>query len=134
MQFSIHNPLIIEIINFDCKDCLGFILDYLYSHRLAKYGDEHEDHLKHLIKLLIVHELDEVFNHNDKESTGQKVNNADYLKMEDIEPVTTAPTYQYKFVYVCVQLMIDNIICYTFQSPIGQTVPIENAPMPWLYV
>lgn len=99
MQFSIHNPLIIEIINFDCKECLGFILDYLYSHRMVKYGEEHEEHLKHLTKLLIIQELDEIFNHNDKESAGLKLNNVDYLAMEISETVTTAPTCQYKFVY-----------------------------------
>lgn len=58
MQFSIHNPLIIEIINFDCSECLSLILDFMYTHEMFKCSEEHVEHIKHLVKLLSVSGLD----------------------------------------------------------------------------
>ena len=66
MQFSIHNPLIIEIINFECKECLCYILDYFYSNGDLEFLEEHEEHVKHLVKLLVVPELASIFKESDE--------------------------------------------------------------------
>lgn len=79
MQFSIHNPLIIEIINFECKECLCYILDYFYSNADLEFMEEHEEHVKHLVKLLGVPELASLFK-EPQESVKE----------------TPKPTYQYK--------------------------------------
>lgn len=56
MQFSIHNPLKIEIFNFECEECLCDLMDLVYcSEEVAIFG-EHVEHMKNLTKMLSIHD------------------------------------------------------------------------------
>lgn len=55
MQFSIHNPLKIEIFNFNCEECLSDLLDLVYCEEVAIFG-EHLEHMKNLTKMLSIHD------------------------------------------------------------------------------
>lgn len=60
MQFSIHNPLKIEIFNFDCEECLCDIMDFVYGDEMTEQSiisGEHEDHIQHLCKILSLQEV-----------------------------------------------------------------------------
>lgn len=57
MQFSIHNPLQIEVCNFDCEECLCDVLAFMYCEDVTIFGAEHEEHCKHLGKMLSIQEL-----------------------------------------------------------------------------
>lgn len=60
MQFSIHNPLTIEIYNFECEECLSYIIDFMYcSQDVTIYGD-HSEHIKLLIKILRIDNAQEL--------------------------------------------------------------------------
>ena len=86
LQFSIHNPLKIEICNFDCDECLCDIVDFMYSENITIFG-EHENHIKHLSKLLSVNDL--------LAKTSEEKPNV-ILKVEGINPKTKINTFQYK--------------------------------------
>lgn len=62
MQFSIHNPLQIEVCNFDCEECLSDVLAFMYCEDVTILGSEHEEHCKHLGKMLSIQELVKVLN------------------------------------------------------------------------
>lgn len=62
MQFSIHNPMIIEVCAFACEECLRDVLDFMYCEDVTIFGAEHEDHVRHLGKLLSIQELNKVLN------------------------------------------------------------------------
>ncbi len=53
MQFSIHNPLTIEIYDFECEECLSYIIDFMYcSQDMQPILGDHYEHIKLLIKIL----------------------------------------------------------------------------------
>lgn len=52
MQFSIHNPLTIEIYDFECEECLSYIIDFMYCSQDVTILGDHYEHIKLLIKIL----------------------------------------------------------------------------------
>lgn len=52
MQFSIHNPLTIEICDFECEECLSYIIDFMYCSQDVTLLGDHYEHIKLLIKIL----------------------------------------------------------------------------------
>lgn len=57
LQFSIHNPLKIEICNFDCEDCLGYVIDFMYCSQDFTFIGDHSEHIKLLIKILRIDDV-----------------------------------------------------------------------------
>lgn len=62
MQFSIHNPLTIRVCRFECEECLCDVLAYMYGEDVTILGAEHEQHIRHLGKLLSIQELTNMLN------------------------------------------------------------------------
>lgn len=62
MQFSIHNPLTIRVCRFECEECLCDVLAYMYGEDVTILGAEHEQHIRHLGKLLSIQELTKLLN------------------------------------------------------------------------
>lgn len=60
LKFSINNPLIIEIQNFDCYYCLELMFDFLYSNDII-LSQEHEEHFQSLSKKLGVGDILQIF-------------------------------------------------------------------------
>ncbi|XP_075152511.1 uncharacterized protein LOC142226401 [Haematobia irritans] len=60
LHFSIHNPLKVQIKNFNCSECLQSIGDFFYED-MVTIVKEHIEHFKHLAKILVVGELMKVF-------------------------------------------------------------------------
>uniref|UniRef100_A0A1I8PCG4 Protein krueppel n=1 Tax=Stomoxys calcitrans TaxID=35570 RepID=A0A1I8PCG4_STOCA len=60
LHFSIHNPLKVQIKNFNCTECLQSIGDFFYED-MVTIVKEHIQHFKHLAKILVVGELMKVF-------------------------------------------------------------------------
>lgn len=54
MQFSIHNPLKIEIFNYECEECLCDLMDLVYCNEEVVIFGEHEEHMKTLTKMLSI--------------------------------------------------------------------------------
>lgn len=58
LQFSIHYPLTIEVQQFECAECLGKTIDFMYSDDddevAISEDDEHASHVQHLARLLSI--------------------------------------------------------------------------------
>lgn len=59
MQFSVFNPLKIEILKFECQQCLSSLLDFIYTKKIVVEKD-HEEHIKLLSKIMELHDLQEL--------------------------------------------------------------------------
>lgn len=61
LQFSIHYPLTIEVQQFECAECLGKTIDFMYSDvddEVAIFeDDDHASHIQHLARLLSINSL-----------------------------------------------------------------------------
>ncbi|XP_055681264.1 zinc finger protein 501 [Lutzomyia longipalpis] len=82
-QFSIKNPITIEIMNFSCQNCLCDMLDYLYANDIV-VSAEHRTHLKALSKILQVQELYELLGEDETE-----VPELEYEQVPDEDDVQT---------------------------------------------
>lgn len=54
--------MIIEVCTFECEECLHDVLDFMYCEDVTIFGADHEDHVRHLGKLLCIQELNKVLN------------------------------------------------------------------------
>lgn len=59
MQFSVFNPLKIEILNFECQQCLSLLLDFIYTKEIVVEKD-HEEHIKLLSRIMELNDLQDV--------------------------------------------------------------------------
>lgn len=58
-NFSIHNPLTIEILNFDCSDCLETMFEFFYSNDITISLD-HKSHMKTLANMLGASDMSQI--------------------------------------------------------------------------
>lgn len=97
MQFSIHNPLEIEICNFNCEECLNDVIDYLYCNDVTIF-DEHAEHIDHLCKILCIPNILKCSTTKDVDNLLEQPKNDDVFKVEEKHDhrLRNAGAFEYK--------------------------------------